>query len=373
MISYSANIAVAQEVFSELPIVNQVEVVSPTTQYFDVADDSSPYQTASTSGGFCGDVWEVSTRHLPCCINRNAVINPDLRVSHLENRRWVKRTLTDLLPDAPMSSADVQSSSINAQSFETVPSNHFSTLTIIYVHGNWMERDNARERVQIVSRAIARHADRPYRLIMLSWPSERDRGFVSDIRENAECADIQAHYLNYLLQHIDPSSQVSLLGFSFGARTVTGALHLAAGGSIDRLSGYVGMANTSIDSESRPHYRVSLVAPAVDRAWLQPGGRFELATSSIDWMVNLYNSKDPVLRRFRFLSRVSQPIAAGFVGFSNFTDPRATAPLTSTNLLEQYDCGSIVGNSHDEQNYYSKCPYFQKAVKNVLWLPVDVR
>ncbi len=84
-------------------------------------------------------------------------------------------------------------------------------------------------------------------------------------------------------------------------------------------------------------------------------------------MVNLYNSRDPVLRRFRFISRLGDPIAAGFRGFGPIYDPRSTSPLTANDIIEQYDCGSLVGNSHNEKTYYFECSYFGKGVQNLLW------
>ena len=53
-------------------------------------------------------------------------------------------------------------------------------------------------------------------------------------------------------------------------------------------------------------------ARAFDSSALAPGGKFSEAMKSIDHLVNLYNSRDPILRRFRFFDRQNEPVAAGF-------------------------------------------------------------
>lgn len=95
------------------------------------------------------DIWEISTRHLSCkacCLSTD----PAFDVHRWTNCRWQCETM-----DAATGRATDGS---------LVP------LTILYVHGNWMERDNARERVRIIHAYLAKRACQPFRLIMLSWP-----------------------------------------------------------------------------------------------------------------------------------------------------------------------------------------------------------
>jgi hypothetical protein len=237
-------------------------------------------------------------------------------------------------------------------------------LTIFYVHGNWMTRDNSRGRVQFLCRLIRCQTNAPFRMIMLSWPSQREKHPVHDIRENANCADIQAFHLAWLMRQLPPEEKVSVMGFSFGGRVVTGALHLIAGGCIlgHSLNDYAGRELVECDTTRK--YRVSLCAPAIDRQWLEPNSRHGRAMSSIDHLVNLYNSRDPVLRRFRFVD-LARPIAAGFSGFPNVGDPRQTTPFTRQDRIEQYDCSDVLGGTHDERSYYTKCSCFRRAILNL--------
>jgi hypothetical protein len=285
---------------------------------------------AGSNHGFGGDVWELSTRHLSCVDSRRSGWADKLQVSKWNGNNWTPASLDQAI----------------YRSSDTI----VAPRTIFYVHGNWMERDNARTRVGIVDRQLSRRATEPYRLIMLSWPSERNQPVLKDIRSNAALADANSVVLAELLGLISESStQVSLIGFSLGARTVAGGLHIDAK-----------------NAAPHPNYRVSFVAPAEDRNWLQPCGKHSLALSHVDQLVNLYNSKDPILRRFRFIDLMARPTAAGFAGFEGISTPRSTKPLPNNPIIRQYDCGSAIGATHSEVSYYGECPYFCIAIDNLL-------
>jgi hypothetical protein len=168
-----------------------------------------------------------------------------------------------------------------------------------------------------------------------------------------------------LQQRIKSDRPLSLMGFSLGSRVVTGALHLSEGGTLlgQRLPP---TASSSIE----PTYRVTLVAPAIDRAWLQPHQRHGLAMNHVVQLINLYNSNDPVLKRFRFIDASSRPVAAGFAGFVGLPvnrDLRLSGPLTGQERIKQFDCSKSLGNTHDERSYFNKCPCVIVAIDNLLW------
>ncbi len=238
---------------SQVETPSIVESLSESVDGFE--DSPVTYEESAATfvaSGNChvGDVWEVSTRHLGCCRNMAAFANPNFKVSHVEQGRWKPRTIEELLTTINSEQQIVSSAQAIDNSSVTFP-----PLTIFYVHGNWMTVANTRERIMTINQSISRYAKRPYRLVALSWPSERERGFVSDIRENGDCADIQAHYLNYLIQRTSPTTQVSLMGFSFGGRTITGALHLLGGGTIGGLPSQCG------ECRYDRKFRVTLIAP----------------------------------------------------------------------------------------------------------------
>lgn len=312
---------------------------------------------AAADGGYAdcveSEVWEVSTRHLNCC-ECNLSCPEQLEVRHWKACRWEISTLSELFAESGKLGSD--------------------PLTIIYVHGNWMERDNAQERVRIIDRQIKRRACEPYRLIMLSWPSQHDHGFIREVRDNARCADVQSFYLAWLLRQANASSsRVSLHGFSFGARTVVGALQLESGGTVLQRVALDAMASDTTGEPldalevAQPMHRVSLIAPAIDQDWLSPRGRYGMAMTRVEHLVNLYNSSDPILRRFRFIDSLSRPIAAGFAGLGAIADPPSTSPLQTQDRIEQYDCRSSIGVTHSELSYYEECPCFRVAIDNLLW------
>lgn len=289
------------------------------------------------------EVWEISSRHLADrfrCINP---IHPGLKAKRHTDRGWQNQTLEDAL--------------IND-----------GRLVIIYVHGNFMETSNALDRALILNEYLSRRSLKPYRLLMLSWPSAREPHPLRDVYENAQSAECQSLFVSWLLDQLHPHVDVSLLGFSFGARAVTGGLHIHAGGAIPGLQ--YQRSSDSLRTSSR--YRVALVAPALDRDWLTPSGKHSRALDNVAGLVNLYNSRDPILRRFRFMDRLGRPVAAGFAGFIGLqglegaSNPRATEPLINTNNIRQFDCGSGIGTTHSEKSYYAQCAYFNVVIDHLL-------
>ena len=309
---------------------------------------TTEFATASPEIAVEGDiseVWELSTRHYPDRFRSLPAGDLPIRAyKHVPNLGWHFDHLDSALVDD-------------------------GRLTILYVHGNFMERNNARDRVLILNRYLKAKAKQPYRLLMLSWPSAREPHPLRDVYENAESAESQALVVARLLERLGSRSQVSVLGFSFGARAVTGGLHFASGGTVP---GYAPPLQYPYEGQLS-RYRVALVAPAVDRSWVSENGRHSHALDRVDGLINLYNSRDPILRRFRFIDRLSRPVAAGFAGFlgaqgfESIADPRATQPLTTTKRIEQYDCGGIIGTTHSERSYYGECPYFCKVLDHLLW------
>ncbi len=280
------------------------------------------------------ELWEVSSRCLPDLEKCTTISQITFRVSKFTCNGW-------------QSSSDAELDG----SFSSSP----GTRTIIYTHGNWMTADNTRGRGSYVYNRVSQRANEPIRFIIYSWPSQRDGRPIRDVYEKAERSNTDTYYFAHLLSRVPAQSQLGILGFSFGGRVVGGGLHMVSGGS------YEGR-RSPVWTQAR-YVRVSFLAPAFDRTWLSEKREYGLALSHVQSLINIYNSKDPVLRRFRFLDRVTTPIAAGFSGIA---DPRATEPLAEDSRIEQFDCGCDVGSSHDEMNYYRKCHAYTKAIDNVL-------
>lgn len=236
-------------------------------------------------------------------------------------------------------------------SFDAMP----TMRTVVYAHGNWMTADNTVGRGSYVYNRASQRAVEPIRFIIYSWPSQRDGRPLRDVYEKADRSNTDTYYFANLLSRIPESTPLGILGFSFGGRVVGGGLHMVAGGTLE--------GRTSPTWSTQRQIHVSFIAPAFDRTWLTSNREYGLAMKNVEELVNIYNSQDPVLRRFRFLDRVTTPIAAGFSGLA---DPRATQPLQADARIAQYDCGGVVGTTHDEMNYYRKCNAYNCALDNVL-------
>ncbi len=186
-----------------------------------------------------------------------------------------------------------------------------SLPTVIFVHGNRTSRRLAVEDGWRVLRRIQRRGpftqdavpQGPLRLVIWSWPSDRIRGNNrQDVRVKAGYSDVQGLYLADCLREIEPDVPVTLVGYSFGARAITGALHLLGGGRL------AGRQLPDVAPEDRPAPRTEpirravLIAPAMGSDWLLPGRRNGLALSQVKRLLITQNDSDPVLRWYPLLS-----------------------------------------------------------------------
>lgn len=278
-------------------------------------------------------VWEISSRNLPDCPGLN--YEPTFTVHENADHRWWPQTLDSLR-------AHIGS--------------HPEQRIVFYIHGNWMPQCDARERAVAVYRRLAGYAtdSGPICFISFSWPSERREGFARDVIGKKSRLDTDSYYLALAIERLQLQQSTGFIGFSFGAAVLCGAQHLLAGGN---LCGYQLDASPSSNLPAR----ISMVAPAFDRQELTVGGRYQRALEEADSVVNLYNSIDPILKRFRFFDRDTSPVAAGFAGLLEL---RSDAPLASNSTIAQFDCRSI-GRTHAELDYW-KCSHARRAFENVL-------
>ncbi|HYW78439.1 MAG TPA: hypothetical protein VE890_02645, partial [Thermoguttaceae bacterium] len=113
------------------------------------------------------------------------------------------------------------------QSDPTVP-------TVVFIHGNRSGLNDAVRGGLPVYRYLQRCAEgRPLRFVIWAWPADRaGRGVLDDARIKARYSDAQSYYLADWLSQLASDGPVNLVGYSFGARVVTGALHLLGGGQV---------------------------------------------------------------------------------------------------------------------------------------------
>jgi hypothetical protein len=216
--------------------------------------------------------------------------------------------------------------------------------TCVWVHGDRMESGEAFAIGLQVYRQLICGVRRktPIRFVIWSWPSAKQIAGrpAHDAQIKASRCDPAGYALASMLTQLDPQTPLSLVGFSFGARVVTSALHVAAGGAIDGFG-------LQISEESpNPAYHVVLMASALDNDWLEPGKRYGMALDRVSQLLLVNNYCDWVLKRYRRITCSRCGEALGYTG------------LCMTATLERYreaicqvDACAYIGKEHAWRPY----------------------
>ncbi|MEX0676558.1 MAG: hypothetical protein WD063_05755 [Pirellulales bacterium] len=262
-------------------------------------------------------LWLVSHRGLDC--------NVEEQVENLEywrydrEKRWVRSGLAEL-----------------------VAADDGNLITSVFVHGNRISSCEAFTKGWSAYQTLARCGDeRPVRWIVWSWPSERAGGPIKDAQEKACRTDPSAYYLAWFVDQLNPDEPVSLWGHSFGARIVTGALHLLGGGQV------AGRRLLKRAHATRRPMQVMLIAAALDNDWLFGGHAHGQALSQIEGMLLVNNGCDALLKRYhRIYQRRSCRQALGYTGLS-----RCWLDADAWSKIEQVDACCQVGRRHVLDGY----------------------
>lgn len=215
------------------------------------------------------------------------------------------------------------------------------TPVVIFVHGSFVPWDRQVDLARSTNRWIkAAAGGRPLHVVFFDWPSDGPytHFFPIDVTVRGERAEFNGLHLTWLISQLPAESPVCLVGHSHGARTVLSALHLSAGGSVQKLTFYGSVG-------PRP-LRAVLAAAAVDHDWLNPGERFDLVLRRSEVM-NLRNRCDPALTFYPLSRPFSRPSLAN-VGFTDL-DRAEMGPLAYRAI--ELDVTDLVGRSHTWPNY----------------------
>lgn len=206
--------------------------------------------------------------------------------------------------------------------------------TVFWVHGNRKYADEAREDgLEVYQQLTAGvSGDRPIRFVIYSWPAAPIHGLREDARVKAARTNADGYYLAWLVNQMDRKLPVDFIGYSFGARIVTGALHLLGG---VELCGW-----TLPDPIKRlAPMQAVLVAPAVNNDWLAIGHTHGEALPVVNRMLSLNNHCDRALKRYGVIDPCNKPEALGY------TD--AVGPLGENGKkLRELDMCCDVGKRH---------------------------
>ena len=276
-------------------------------------------EATAVNGATCqNEIWQIYTRHLPACTP-----HPTPRVYQHACQTWQTRNLEDLLKP-------------------------FDGLVVIFAHGNRMEACNTLHRGMLYYRCLTSGAGPKVRFIIWSWPSDQVKGQIKDVRVKAERADCEGAYLGWFLEQLPEEQGVSLIGYSYGARVIANAMHLRTCGG-----------NRYFKFERSDPMRVVINAPAMSNCDLASWGRYSGAMSQVDRMLMLYNSTDPILKRYRVVERGSRPSALGYTGLK--------MAVPGGPKIRQIDASPIVGRSHYEPKYLANGNLLAEMRRCLLW------
>lgn len=292
------------------------------------ADVPTPSGVVVQSSGEC-DVWLISSRCLPCPRNLCSPPGP-VKYSRRIGKRWWRSTSSEFLstlePDK---------------------------VTCFYVHGNRLSPSDARSQGMAMYRRLMCQST-SIRFVIWSWPSDKIHGIVRDARQKAIRSDGEAFYLANTLADFPDDVRLSLIGYSFGGRIVTGSLHLLAGGQ------FCGNA-LARDNPPDIRPRVALIAPAMTNAWLCPHGAHGLAAGQADRIYSTFNPLDSALKRFHVTTQKTKPRALGYCGVSQ--------PCLGPHghLVTQHNISPYVGKSHAFDAHTYSRPVMNQVRRYALW------
>ena len=204
-----------------------------------------------------------------------------------------------------------------------------------------------------------KHGHAPLRFVIWSWPSEQIRGRLKDYQVKAARTRPVGWQLAWAVDQWPAETPLSLVGYSYGARVVTGALHLLAGGQLGELE-----LRERLHAQRRP-VRAALVAAAVDADWIRPGGFHGRALEQVDELVLINNQRDPAMRFYHLPMEGRRPRALGFSG-----PPLQGVSSTLTARVRSFDATDVVGRHHALVEYLGASGPVGRALEQIVQLPV---
>jgi len=159
------------------------------------------------------DVWFINTCGVPC--------GP---LTEAHNRSWSASRMT---PQKTWQRSTIE---------QFFADSGDGRLTMFWVHGHRVNTHWAMTSGWWIYQGIVQAcptAPPPIRFVIFKWPSEGGGRPIPDAREKACIADQTSYKLGWFMGHIPSVSPLGLVGFSYGPRVISGALHLSAGGTLD--------------------------------------------------------------------------------------------------------------------------------------------
>ncbi len=238
-------------------------------------------------------------------------------------------------------------------------------ITVFYIHGNRTDPGADIQQGWAAHDAMMRYGSpEPVRFVIWSWPSSQIRGPIKDVRVKAARTAVDSRFLAWTMAGIPAKTPTSVVGFSYGARIATGALHLLGGGKL--LGRRLETPKVATEDAAKNHrsLRVVLLAGALNNYWLNPHAFHGRALSQTDQMYITVNPLDNVLKRYRLVTPHANPQALGFTGLAC---PRLLGDARER--IQVRNVCSIVGREHSNIDIW-RSSLAKDIQRYAFWLPV---
>ena len=146
---------------------------------------------------------------------------------------------------------------------------------------------------------------------------------------------------------------IGLVGYSYGARVITGALHILGGGQLGNL----GLDPHTL-SERRP-VQLVLIAAAMHAHWLAPDQFHGNAMSQVDRLLLINNKRDLVMRWYHMSTKHGKPQALGLRG------PTCIGPERARICIR--DVSSNIGPRHELCRYLTTPGISRQLWQYTVW------
>ena len=217
-----------------------------------------------------------------------------------------------------------------------------SRPTIFWAHGFKTDINSAANsayalRSTINQARLSTGNNKPYRLVVWKWASERSRPRICvDAKMKALLADSEGVAMGKFVERMNLSNKISFVGFSFGARVVGSALQY--------------LATKSEISQSLRSGRISLVLMSAACELGAFNYSYAQGATLPTYVLNLYNPADQALRYYPMISETSSQ-AQGVAPVAESTFPNAIGKTFNCNV----NLG--MGNKHSFTTEIQLVPY----------------
>jgi hypothetical protein len=232
--------------------------------------------------------------------------------------------------------------------------------TVLFIHGNRWDADRAAaEGLAFCGQLKCLAPGAKFRFAIWSWPADRitRRNRPDLIAKDARSQD-EAMCLARLLDRIHPDVPVSLVGYSYGAQSIVGALTLLAGDC------YAGFTLERRGPARRAPLAAVLVAGAIESDALASSDPARSPLSQVDRILVTRNRRDSNLRFYPLLYGHRGPQAIGFIGPSCL-DPGDP----DSRKVEVVDVTCYAGKRHDWDRYRSAWPLTSRLAEYTFLRP----